>query len=118
MEGATLATRIAFAGKGGVGKTTVAGTVARLVARRGHRVIAVDGDLNPNLAISLGLERSQAAHLPTVPASITGVETSPTGERRLVLNKGLGQIVDDYGTRAPDGVDLLLMGRPDHAGSG
>jgi CO dehydrogenase maturation factor len=113
-----LAIQIAFAGKGGVGKTTVAGTLARLVAQRGHRVIAVDGDLNPNLAISLGLERSQAADLPTVPVSITGVETSPTGERRLVLKKKLDQIIGDYGTQAPDGVDLLLMGRPDHAGSG
>lgn len=48
-------TRIAVAGKGGSGKTTVAGVLARLVAEDGHDVLTVDADENPNLGISLGL---------------------------------------------------------------
>lgn len=48
-------TKIAVAGKGGSGKTTVAGLLARLVADDGHDVLTVDADENPNLGISLGL---------------------------------------------------------------
>ena len=47
--------RIAVAGKGGAGKTTTAATLARVLARRGYRVTALDDDPNPNLAIALGL---------------------------------------------------------------
>lgn len=48
-------TKIAVAGKGGSGKTTVAGVLARLVAEEGRDVLTVDADENPNLGISLGL---------------------------------------------------------------
>ncbi len=48
-------TKIAVAGKGGSGKTTVAGLLARLMAEGGQEVLTVDADENPNLGISLGL---------------------------------------------------------------
>ena len=51
--------KIAVAGKGGVGKTTIAGTVARLLARRGHVVVALDCDPSPNMGIPLGLSHDQ-----------------------------------------------------------
>lgn len=47
--------KIAVAGKGGSGKTTVAGVLARLWAEQGAEVLAVDADVNPNLGLSLGL---------------------------------------------------------------
>ena len=47
--------KIAVAGKGGVGKTTVSGTLARALGRNGHTVLAVDADLNPMLGVSLGV---------------------------------------------------------------
>jgi CO dehydrogenase maturation factor len=47
--------RIIFTGKGGVGKTTILSTVARLLAREGHRVMVVDCDPSMNLAMSLGI---------------------------------------------------------------
>lgn len=49
--------KIAVAGKGGVGKTTIAGTLARIFSERGFRIIAVDSDPAMNLHISLGLQR-------------------------------------------------------------
>ena len=113
-----MAPTIAFAGKGGVGKTTLAGTLARLLARQDRRVVAVDGDLNPNLAISLGLSPSQAAALRGIPSSVAGFVTLPTGRHRLVLKRSFDEILEEYGAAAPDGVRLLMMGRPDHAGSG
>ncbi|HZB98015.1 MAG TPA: AAA family ATPase, partial [Candidatus Sulfotelmatobacter sp.] len=59
---------ITVAGKGGTGKTVISGTLARILARRGHQVLAVDSDENPMLAISLGVpvERiSDPAPIPT-----------------------------------------------------
>ena len=48
---------IAFAGKGGVGKTTMAALVVRYLARNGETpVLAVDADPNSNLGETLGLE--------------------------------------------------------------
>jgi len=53
-ERSTLAMNVAVVGKGGCGKTSISGTMARVLARRGHRVLAIDGDPNPNLALTLG----------------------------------------------------------------
>ncbi|MBA3366147.1 MAG: AAA family ATPase, partial [Actinobacteria bacterium] len=51
--------KIAVGGKGGAGKTTVAGTLARAFAQSGHSVLALDADTNPMLGISLGLGPEQ-----------------------------------------------------------
>ena len=46
--------KIAIAGKGGSGKTTIAGTLARALARSSDRgVLAIDADSNPNLGVTL-----------------------------------------------------------------
>ena len=47
--------KLAVAGKGGAGKTTVSGTIARELARSGQTVLALDADVNPMLGISLGV---------------------------------------------------------------
>jgi CO dehydrogenase maturation factor len=47
--------RVALVGKGGAGKSAIAGTLARALAQRGHRVLALDVDTLPGLAWSLGL---------------------------------------------------------------
>jgi CO dehydrogenase nickel-insertion accessory protein CooC1 len=52
--------RLAVVGKGGAGKSVIAGTLARLLARRGERVLALDSDLLPGLALSLGAEQPAA----------------------------------------------------------
>lgn len=113
-----MAPTVAFAGKGGVGKTTLAGTFARIVARQGRKVLAVDADLNPNLAISLGMDPKLADTRTGLPSGIVSFAKTPDGQNRLVLTRSFDSIVQEFGTEAPDGVQLLLMGRPDHAGTG
>ena len=47
--------KIAITGKGGVGKTTLAGTLARLYAVDGRPVLAIDADPSTNLASAIGI---------------------------------------------------------------
>ena len=49
--------KIAIAGKGGVGKTTISGTLSRLLAKDGLKVYAIDADPAMNLWISLGIDK-------------------------------------------------------------
>ena len=50
--------KIAVSGKGGVGKTTLSGVLARLLASEGRKVIAIDADPDSNLASAIGLPRT------------------------------------------------------------
>ncbi|MGI8407378.1 MAG: AAA family ATPase, partial [Actinomycetota bacterium] len=97
--------RIAVVGKGGSGKSVVAGTIARVLARRGHRVLALDSDPIPGMAISLGLGPLTDAML---------VEASEKNEQgRWKLKKGVGaaRAVQRYSVIGPDGVRLLQFGK-------
>lgn len=109
---------IAVAGKGGSGKTTVAGTLARVIARSGREVWAIDADSTPNLAITLGLSRDQSAGLTPMPRSILNESKDADGKRVLTLGVSPASVVEQFGASTPDGVKLLLMGRVDHAGAG
>lgn len=46
--------KIAVSGKGGVGKTTLSATLARVFAAEGKKVLAIDADPDANLAGALG----------------------------------------------------------------
>jgi len=52
--------KIAFAGKGGTGKTTLSSIFIRILARRDKEVLAVDCDPDSNLGIALGFEGIEA----------------------------------------------------------
>jgi CO dehydrogenase maturation factor len=110
--------KIAVAGKGGSGKTTIAGTLARLIARRGHEVWAIDADSNPNLGLTLGLSREQTRALMPMPKSILEDGTDEEGKRKVRLGMPPGEVAERFGVATPDSVRLLVMGRIDHAGAG
>lgn len=116
-EGAAGPTRLAIAGKGGTGKTTIAGTVARLTARKGRSVLAIDGDTNPNLAHILGLPPGGTEELRDLPRDVLERVEDESGSR-IVLTVEPETLIRDYGAEAPDGVELLVMGKVDHAGAG
>ena len=53
--------KVAVTGKGGVGKTTLSSTLARLYADEGRTVLAADVDPDANLGLALGLTQEKAA---------------------------------------------------------
>ena len=109
--------KLAIAGKGGSGKTTVAATVARLAARRGVEVLAIDADFNPNLAFTLGVSQDAFAKVTALPPDV--VRRRGRGmEATLELARPVDELVHQFGFDCPDGVRLLLMGRPEKAGTG
>ena len=59
--------KVAITGKGGVGKTTLASTLARLYADEGRTVLAADVDPDANLGLALGLSEEEVK--PVVPVS-------------------------------------------------
>lgn len=110
--------RIAIAGKGGSGKTTISGTVARLLAQAGRQVVAIDADTNPNLATTLGLQPDRAKDITALPRSLLKRETQPDGSMRSTFLRDPMEVLEEYGTRTPDGVRLVVMGAVGHGGAG
>ncbi len=112
--------KIALVGKGGSGKTTLAGTLARVLAKRRHRVLAIDGDPNPNLALTLGMSRADADLIRSIPSSLVQSVTAPSGESNLRLTMERDRVLSEFAANAPDGVKLIVMGKPadGSAGSG
>ena len=110
--------KIAIAGKGGSGKTTIAGILARTLAQGGRPVWAIDADTNPNLALTLGLPRERLAELKAMPRSILKEQTDDAGKRKVVLGIPPAEVARTYGVPTPAGPTLLLMGTVDHAGAG
>lgn len=101
--------RVAFVGKGGAGKSLIAGTFARLLARAGEPVLAIDSDPMPGLAFSLGIDVTDAG----IPAD--AVEQRPEGEEgprfRLRPDLSPAEAVRRYAATGPDGVRFLQFGK-------
>lgn len=110
--------RLAIAGKGGTGKTTISGTLARVLAQAGRSVLAVDADTSPNLATVLGVPAERMQGMPDMPRNLMQKRTAEDGTTKTVFAADPEQVLRDYGVAAPDGVRLLVMGRVGHGGAG
>jgi CO dehydrogenase maturation factor len=110
--------KVAVAGKGGSGKTTIAGTLARVMAERGHRVVAIDDDSNPNLALTIGVDATTASGFQALPRDLLEERTDAQGARWLELAVPAEDFIDRYGIPVREGLTLLVMGQPNHGGSG
>jgi CO dehydrogenase maturation factor len=102
--------RLAIVGKGGAGKSVIAGTLARVLSRRGHRVLALDSDTLPGLSISIG------AQVPDEAPLNAAAERNEKGRWHLIKGVGPARAVQRYATDAPDGVRLLQIGKTDRRG--
>ena len=98
---------VAFVGKGGVGKSTVAGTFARLLGRSGRPVLAIDCDPMPGLSYALGIPVEDA----TIPADAVIENTSEIDGPRYVLVGDAVSAIERYAPIGPDGVRFLSFGK-------
>ena len=99
--------RVAFVGKGGSGKSTIAGTFARLLARAtGEPVLALDSDPLPGLPYSLGVPVDDHP----IPDDV--VVEGPAGGPRWVLRPDLtpAAVVERWAAAGPDAVRYLQFG--------
>jgi CO dehydrogenase maturation factor len=113
--------KIAVSGKGGVGKTTLSSSLARLWAAEGRRVVAIDADPDANLALALGATAEADAscvplsHWDDLIEERTGARPGAGGMFRL--NPDVSDVVDRCGIVVED-VTLLKMGTVERGGSG
>ncbi|MDQ6932960.1 MAG: hypothetical protein M3160_07270 [Candidatus Eremiobacteraeota bacterium] len=98
--------RIAIVGKGGNGKSTVAGTVARLIGRVPRPVLAMDVDTLPGLSFSLGMGRVENATLPT-----TLAERRENEGWVMKDSPDPHELVVQYAQAGPDNVRFLQIGK-------
>jgi CO dehydrogenase maturation factor len=112
--------KIAVSGKGGVGKSTVAASVALILAQRGQRVLALDADPDANLAAALGIPRT--TRITPISAEIalieerTGAKVNEYG-RVFKLNPEVSDVAGKLSV-AHNGVDLLVLGAVRKGGGG
>ncbi len=112
--------KLAITGKGGVGKTTLSSTLARLYADEGRTVLAADVDPDANLGLALGLTQEEVDAI--IPISkmrgLAEERTGATGAGKFYkLNPYVADIPDIY-AKEINGVKLLVMGTVDVGGTG
>jgi len=111
--------KIAVAGKGGSGKTLVASTLSRLLARTGFDVLAVDVDTTLNLAAALGIpEELRRTIVPLVENREIIEERAALRGGAFRLNPQVNDLVDKIAVTGPDRVKLMVVGTVRDAGSG
>lgn len=114
--------KIAISGKGGVGKTTIAGGLSRLLADKGMKVLAVDADPDANLASALGFTAAEAekavplSSLKELITERTGVAPGTVGGY-FKLNPRVDDIPERFSIRR-DNIRLLRLGTVEQGGSG
>ncbi|MCD7842870.1 MAG: AAA family ATPase [Lachnospiraceae bacterium] len=112
--------KIAITGKGGVGKTTFAATLARLYAEEGRSVLAADADPDANLGLALGFDEEDLdAIVPITKMRKLVQERTGADEFNKIfkLNPKVDDIPDKYAKKC-NGVKLLVLGTVETGGSG
>ena len=98
---------IAVAGKGGIGKTSVASLVIRYLIKNGSGpILAIDADPNANLGESLGLRVEQTVGLVLDTFQKDKINIPPGMTKEAYLDYKLNEIIVES-----KGLDLITMGR-------
>ena len=112
--------KLAITGKGGVGKTTLSSTLARLYADEGRTVLAADVDPDANLGLALGLSQEEVDAIIPISKMRTLVEErtgANEANKFFKLNPYVADIPEKF-AKDINGVKLLVMGTVDLGGSG
>ena len=112
--------KIAVTGKGGVGKTTFAATLARLYAEEGRHVLAADVDPDANLGLALGFTEEELDTIVPISKMRKLVEerTGASPDNKFYrINPKVDDIPDAYG-KVCNGVKLLVLGTVETGGGG
>ena len=112
--------KIAVSGKGGVGKTLIAGVLAEFLARKSFKVLAIDADPTPNLALTLGIPIEEANKIVPISENSQLIEEkTQTGVRGVYnLSFTVEDIIEQFSVKSPYNVNLLVMGTVRSAGAG
>src|SRR3972149_10708751 len=112
--------KLAVTGKGGVGKTTVVAGLARVLAERGQKVLAIDADPASNLALALGFSKNQRltpiAEMKELIEERTEAKPGSMGGF-FKLNPRVDDLPDKY-SLLKDGIRLMVMGTVQKGGGG
>jgi CO dehydrogenase maturation factor len=105
-----LRVKVAITGKGGVGKTTAAASLARALRDLGREVVAVDADPDTNLAGGLGYRGPEIAPLASLKALIAErVGGGDAWGAFLKMNPRVADLPEQCGV-VVDGLRVLVMG--------
>jgi CO dehydrogenase maturation factor len=120
--------KIAFVGKGGSGKTTLASLTAAHLSHHGYPVLAIDADINQHMAGALGATEGEAEQLPSlsdhfdlvkdhlrgtnerIPSLDAMLKTTPPGRGSRLLRVDGPNPVYDTCVRTVGGVRLAATG--------
>jgi len=114
--------KIAISGKGGTGKTTLAGVMARILSSRGYKVLAIDADPDSNLASAIGIDQEGLDSIKPL-ASMTEFIEERTSSKKGTYGSffKLNPRVDDIPERfavEKDGIKLVVLGNIQQGGGG
>jgi len=128
--------KIAFVGKGGSGKTTLAALFSRYAAEQGRSVLAIDADINQHLATAIGMPPEDAAALPPMGLEIDRIKehlrgdnprihsasvmikTTPPGRGSRLVIPGRPNPIFDHFVRRIGGIELMAVGPFDESDIG
>lgn len=114
--------KLAIAGKGGVGKTTLASMLARLYSSEGTAVIAIDANPDANLAAAVGVSPEEARKIVPI-VELNDLIEERTGARPgssgtyFRLNPRVDDLPESYGGKK-DNVRVMVMGTVKTGGGG
>jgi len=116
--------RVVVTGKGGVGKTTTSAILSHLFAQDGYNVLAIDEDPQMNLPYALGVDEDRAKSIVPLSQNLDYIEEK-TGARPgtswglfLNLTPDISDVVDKFGIKATDNINILVMGTVVQAATG
>ena len=105
--------KLAVAGKGGVGKTTIAAMIARTWAGQGQDILAIDADPDSDLPFALGFDYDAVPKI----SEMRDLIKERTGGAFFRLDPEVNDILDKYSVRR-DNLRLLVLGAIQEADKG